>query len=128
MTRLQTKRPTASYQSDYDQIIDILNSYFDALYEGDVDTLRSLFHDDAELKGNGYRKSRDEWLDVVAGRPKPSDEGMEYGFNILSLEIVDDQAMAKLDTPLPAAHVIDFLGLLREDGRWRIVNKMFTTI
>ena len=53
---------------------------------------------------------------------------MEYNFNIQSLEIVGDQAMAKVDAPLLAAHFIDFLGLLKEDGQWKIVNKMFTII
>ena len=53
---------------------------------------------------------------------------MTYGFNILSLELINDQAMAKVEVPLLAAHFIDFLGLLKEDGTWKIVNKMFTVI
>lgn len=118
----------ASYQSDYEAIIELLNVYFDSLYAGDVDKLRNIFHADAWLKGNDYRKTRDEWLDAVANRPVPSVEGMEYAFNIQSLEIVGDQAMAKVDVPLLAAHFIDFLGLLKEDGQWKIVNKMFTII
>lgn len=128
MNALAEQTPVASYQSDYEAIIGLLNDYFDGLYEGDVDKLRNLFHDDAWLKGNDYRKTRDEWLEAVANRPVPRDEGMEFNFNIVSLEIVDDQAMAKVDVPLLAAHFIDFLGLLKEDGQWRIVNKMFTTI
>ena len=128
MRNTQTERPVASDQSDYEDVMRVLNDYFDGLYDGDVDKLRNHFHDDAWLKGNGYRKTRDEWLEAVASRPKPRDEGMDYGFNILSLEIVNDQAMAKLDTPLPAAHFVDFLSLLKEDGRWQIVNKIFTTI
>ena len=128
MNALAEQTPVASYQSDYEAIIGLLNDYFDGLYEGDVDKLRNLFHDDAWLKGKDYRKTRDEWLEAVAKRPVPRDEGMEFNFNIVSLEIVDDQAMAKVDVPLLAAHFIDFLGLLKEDGQWRIVNKMFTTI
>ena len=111
------------------QIIEaLLQDYFDGLYEGDVAKLRNVFHDDAWLKGNNYRKSRDEWLAAVATRPIPKDEGMDYGFKVISLDIVDDQAMAKVDVPLLAAHFIDFLGLLKEDGTWKIVNKMYTTI
>ncbi len=111
------------------QIIEtLLHDYFDGLYEGDVTKLRNIFHDDAWLKGNNYRKSRDEWLAAVAPRPIPKDEGMYYGFKVISLDIVDDQAMAKVDVPLLAAHFIDFLGLLKEDGTWKIVNKMYTTI
>lgn len=128
MAQPLTDNPVTNHQSEYDDVIRVLSDYFDGLYDGDVEKLRDVFHDDAWLKGNGYRKTRDEWLDAVASRPIPRDEGMDYGFSIMSLEIVDDQAMAKVDTPLPAAHFIDFLGLLREDGRWRIVNKMFTTV
>jgi thiaminase len=128
MTAKTTSTPVASYQSDYDAIIRLLNKYFEGLYEGDVDKLRRIFHDDAWLKGNDYRKTRDEWLEAVANRPVPSVEGMEYNFNIQSLEIVGDQAMAKVDVPLLAAHYIDYLGLLKEAGQWKIVNKMFTII
>ena len=128
MTIQKTPKRVASYQPDYEAIIALLNDYFDGLFEGDVEKLRSLFHDDAWLKGNAYRKTRDDWLEAVASRPIPCDEGMEYNFNIHSVEIIGDQAMAKVEAPLLAAHFIDFLGLLKEYGQWKIVNKMFTTI
>ncbi len=124
---MNTEQQTGN--KDDAQIIEaLLQDYFDGLYEGDVEKLRNVFHDDAWLKGNNYRKSRDEWLAAVATRPIPKDEGMDYGFKVISLDIVDDQAMAKVDVPLLAAHFIDFLGLLKEDGTWKIVNKMYTTI
>ena len=128
MTATIANAPVAKLQNDYEAIIGLLNEYFDGLYEGNVDKLREIFHDDAWLKGNAYRKTRDEWLEAVANRPVPSVEGMQYNFNIQSLEIIGDQAMAKVDVPLLAAHFIDFLGLLKEDGQWKIVNKMFTII
>ena len=120
--------PVTGYQTDYEAIIDVLNDYFDGLYEGNVSKLCDIFHDDAMLQGNGYRKTRDEWLEAVADRPVPRDEGMAFNFNIQSLELIGDQAMAKVDTPLLTAHFIDLLGLLKEDDQWRIVNKMFTII
>ena len=127
-TATKQKIKTAGEQSDYESVIKVLNAYFDGLYEGDVNILRNIFHEDTVLKGNGYRKTRDEWLDAVAHRPTPQNEGMAFNFNVHSLEIVGDQAMAKVDAPLLAAHFIDFLGLLKENGQWRIVNKMFTTV
>lgn len=120
--------PQPLYEDDYASIQALMRDYFNGLYEGDVEKLRGLFHDDAYLKANGYRKTRDEWLDAVATRPIPKNEGMEYNFHIMSLEIIGDQALAKVNVPLLAAHFIDFLGLLKEDGQWKIVNKMFTTI
>ena len=128
MTVQTTLKPVASYHSDYEAIMGILNDYFDGLFDGDVEKLRSIFHDDAWLKGNNYRKTLNEWLEAVANRPVPRDEAMEYNFNIQSLEIIGDQAMAKVDAPLPAAHFIDLLGLLKEDGQWKIVNKMYTIV
>jgi len=128
MTFKTTPKPATSYQSDYEAIIGILNDYFDGLFEGDVEKLRSIFHADAWLKGNNYRKTLNEWLAAVANRPVPRDEEMEYNFNIQSLEIIGDQAMAKVDVPLLAAHFVDFLGLLKEDDHWKIVNKMYTII
>ena len=118
----------ASIKEDVQVIECLLQDYFDGLYEGDVAKLRNVFHDDAWLKGSNFRKPREEWLAAVATRPIPKNEGMEYGFKVISLDIVDDQAMAKVDVPLLAAHFIDFLGLLKEDGKWKIVNKMYTTI
>jgi len=123
-----TSQQTTSYQQDYQDIIGLLQDYFDGLYESDIVKLKTIFHPDTVLKANNLRRSRDEWLDAVASRPVPKEEGFKYEFNILSIEIINDQAMAKVDAPLMAGHYIDFLGLLKEDGRWLIVNKMYTTI
>ena len=77
MTAQATLKPAASYQSDHETIVGLLNDYFDGLFEGDVEKLRSIFHDDAWLKGNNYRKTLNEWLEAVANRPIPTnvDEG-----------------------------------------------------
>jgi Putative lumazine-binding len=124
---MNTEQQTGNKEDS--QIINaILQDYFDGLYEGDVAKLQHIFHDDAWLKGNNFRKSRDEWLAAVATRPIPKDKKMDYGFKVISLDVVGDQAMAKVDVPLLAAHYIDFLGLLKENGSWKIVNKMYTII
>jgi len=117
-----------SFQADYENIMGLIQDYFDGLYEADTTKLKSVFHPDTVLKANGLRRSRDEWVDAVGSRPVPKESGMAYDFNILSIEIINDQAMVKADVPLLAGHYIDYLGLLKEDGRWLIVNKMYTTI
>jgi len=128
MTIQQTTEQQTKIEEDHKTIEELLHNYFNGLYEGDIEKLRNIFHDDAWLKGNNFRKSRDEWLEAVANRPIPKKEGMNYAFKVLSLDIEGDQAMAKVDVPLLAAHFIDFLGLLKEDGKWKIVNKMYTTV
>ncbi|WP_415896215.1 nuclear transport factor 2 family protein [Neptuniibacter sp. PT34_22] len=64
----------------------------------------------------------------VETRATPESLGQAFNFKILSIEIIQDQAMVKLECPLFDYFYIDFLGLLKEQGRWLIVNKMYTDI
>ena len=99
---------------DFQQITEILQDYFDGLYEADVDKIRDVFHLDTVLKANGLRKTRDEWLDAVASRPVPKEHDFNYDFNVISIEIINDQAMVKANVPLMAGHYIDYLGCLKK--------------
>ena len=118
--------PTAA--NDFESVTRIVRDYFDGLHNGDVSKLRAIFHQDAFLKAPGSRHSLEQWLAAVASRPTPSKQGRDYGFKLLSIDLIKDQAMVKLECPLFEHRYIDFLGLLKEDGRWRIVNKMYTDL
>jgi hypothetical protein len=113
---------------DFDAITTILSNYFDSLHHGNVAKLKSLFHIDAWLKAPGVRRSLAQWLKDVERRPIPARLNKTYGFKILAVDVVQDQAMAKIYCPLFEFNYVDFLGLLKEDGQWRIVNKMYTDV
>ncbi len=113
---------------DRETIAGILDDYFDGLYRADVTSLRAIFHPDTVLKAPGLRRSLEQWLSLVSNRDIPMATGAPYRFRVLSLDIVGEQAMAKLECPLFTHNYIDFLGLLKENGRWRIVNKMYADI
>jgi hypothetical protein len=114
--------------SDFDNITAIMQLYFDGLHRGDVEKLRSIFHVDAWLKAPGKRRSLEQWLSDVAHRPNPSEQSKSFEFKILSIDIVQDQAMVKIQCPLFGFNYIDFLGLLKEQNQWLIVNKMYTDV
>jgi len=121
--------PTCLYSSkDFYAILNIVKDYFDGLYEADTTKLRKIFHSDTVLKAPNSRRKREEWLSAIESRPVPKHEGEEYRFKLLSIEIIGDQAMVKLECPLFDNFYVDFLGLLKEEGQWLIVNKMYTTI
>lgn len=103
----------------------VLRDYFDGLHHADVKKLRAIFHRDAALQAPGIRRSREEWLRLVGSRPVPIEQGADYTYRVLFVEIIGDQAMVKLFCPLLGNCYIDFLGLLKESGQWRIVNKMY---
>ncbi|MGF1730070.1 nuclear transport factor 2 family protein [Photobacterium kasasachensis] len=110
---------------ELEQVSQVIQRYFDGLHYGDTKKLREIFHSDAYLKAPELRRSLDEWLALVAQRQKPATNGDEYAYRILSVDVVGQQAMVKVLCPLLGSIYIDFLGLLKEDGHWRIVNKMY---
>ena len=115
-------------KSEFDDVITLVQMYFEGLYQGDVKKLASIFHPDAFLKAPGLRRSLTEWLAAVAERPIPAHQGLAYNFRLLSIEIIKNQAMVKLDCPLFDHAYVDFLSLLKENGRWLVVNKMYTDL
>jgi hypothetical protein len=44
---------------------------------------------------------------------------------VVMVDIAGTSAVAKLETVTPAALVVDYMALLKIDGEWRIVNKIF---
>jgi len=114
--------------NEFKLIMALLSNYCDGLHYGDVAKLRAIFHHDAFLKAPGLQRSLEEWLANVDSRPVPDKEGGSYDFKLISIEIIKDQAMVKLVCPLFEHIYLDFLGLLKENGRWLIVNKMYTDL
>ena len=112
-------------QQDYLQIQSLIDGYFNGLHEGDSQRLQTLFHADAVLKAPHLRRTLTEWLALVAKRPVPQQRGDEFAYRLLAIDICGDQAMVKVLCPLLGSTYIDFLGLLREQGKWLIVNKMY---
>ncbi len=126
MTNIQTA--TNSSTLDFASVTAILHTYFEGLHQGDVSKLSAIFHDDAWLKSPNNRRSLTQWLSDVAARSTPVQLNQPFAYKILSLDIVQDQAMAKIHCPLFDFNYIDFIGLLKEQGQWRIVTKMYADI
>ncbi|MGY8869777.1 MAG: nuclear transport factor 2 family protein [Pseudomonadales bacterium] len=114
--------------NEFESVMVLVRDYFDGLHHGEVSKLRAIFHPDAYLKAPRLRRSLEEWLSAVARRPVPSQQGQPYNFKLLSIEIIKDQAMVKLECPLFDHFYVDFLSLLKENGRWLIVNKMYSDL
>jgi len=114
--------------TEFESVIAVIRDYFDGLYFADVAKLKTIFHADAFLKAPGLRRSLNQWLEDVGNRPVPEKLGQPFNFKLLSVEIIKDQAMVKLECPIFDHFYIDYLGLLKENGRWLIVNKMYSDL
>jgi hypothetical protein len=119
---------TTTQVGDFSTITTVIQGYFHGLYYGDVAKLSALFHEDAWLKAPSVRRSLTQWLTDVANRPTPFEQDRPFAFEILAIDIVQDQAMVKVKCPLFDFNYVDFLGLLKEQGQWLIVNKMYSDI
>lgn len=108
-----------------DSISAVIASYFYALHHADCAQLRAIFHPEARLQAPDVRRDLNTWLDLVASRAVPAAQQAEFLYRILAIDVVGAQAMVKVLCPLLGHSYVDFLGLLYEQGQWRIVNKMY---
>src|SRR3984893_13423502 len=76
------------------------NYYFKGIYEGDVTVLGSTFNPGTllfgDVKGQPYAKTLDQYLDGVKNRQSPKDSGKPFKGTIISIDVVNSIAIAKL--------------------------------
>lgn len=137
-----TRRDRASRTSrdvhDARAITLVVESYFDALFLGDVALLREVFHPSARLVGFAPADPRDaalpdtpgirpleEYLQAVAARVSPRDRGETTASRILSVQRDGPLAFVRAFVPMLGYAYTDHLLLVREAGRWQIVQKHF---
>lgn len=100
--------------------------YFDGIMNFDVESLERAFHADAylyaSLPGRFYRSPFQEWKRFAAGEP-PDPEGRVN--RIVSIDVAGSAAVVKTDLEWPDVHYVDYLSLLKIDGEWKIVNKIW---
>lgn len=117
---------------DQQEILAILDKYFKGVYHGDVELLRSVFHPKAtlfaEVRGQPYFKLLEEYLAGVANRQSPQELGEPFRMKTTSVERIHNIAFAKLHCPMLGFNYYDYLSFVRHDGKWSIVNKLFTDV
>lgn len=101
--------------------------YFRGHATGDGAFMRDAFHPEAKLfwvkDGQLAQRTSAEFAAGFSGKPE-ADEARRVR-KILQLDHAGDAAMVKVELRYPAVTFIDYLSLLKIDGRWQIVNKIF---
>ena len=115
------------------EITQVLANYFDGLYDCDVEKLASVFHpkaiyttaDETPLL---YR-TMEEYLPVVAARQSPASRGEPRRDHIDEIQLAgNNTALSRVRCSIGNQDFVDFLSLIRTDGQWRIVAKVFQII
>ncbi|TDR93023.1 nuclear transport factor 2 family protein [Enterovirga rhinocerotis] len=116
---------------DRKAIEEAIQTYLDGLYEGDADKLAFVFHPTSALtsehEGQVQILPRDAWLDAVRKRPSPQSKSLARADEILSIDQSSaTSAFVKVKCQIPPRYFTDYLSLLKIDGRWVVVQKIFT--
>ena len=112
------------------EIEKLAQHYFDALYRGDVELFRTIFHPNARLFSvNGGAETVlnvDQYLSIVSDRENPVDRGDPRQDQILSIDLsTSTTAVLKTRELFLPKRFTDDLGLVRWSGGWRIVAKIW---
>jgi 4-oxalocrotonate tautomerase len=107
-----------------------LSDYFDGIYEGSEDKLRSAFHPSAHIysatDGSLADLPLDAFVERVVGRDRSTTEGSPRTDRIVSIDFAGSgSALAKVELCIPGTDFVDFLSLMKIDGRWRIIAKTY---
>ncbi len=120
--------------SDAFQPIDaLLQDYFDALYHCDVARLERVFHPAAIYATADetpfLHRTMDVYFPIVAARESPASRGEERRDHIDAIELAgDNTALARVRCSIGARDFVDLLTLVRVEGEWRIIAKIFQII
>ncbi len=114
-------------QTDLQLVEKTVNYYLTGLVNNDAKTLKKAYHPTATMKWIG-----DDYKEVNA--IKGLTEGMDgtphkekINTRVVSVNIAGDAASAQLEIQFPTFTYIDFMHLLKVDGEWKIVSKIYYT-
>lgn len=117
--------------SDISAIEEIIQDYFDGLYEGDASKLEKIFHETCMwYHRDGSEVSAQPVADRIASisqRPSPKSQDLERDDRLVTIEIAAPElAFARLNVQMPPRYFTDYMTLLKlPDVGWKIVSKTF---
>ena len=112
-------------KSEEAAIRQVVQLYFDGIIKYEEDALRKAFHPRANIIGTTGEGTVDwepfqEWV-LYTRKDAPDPAGRNN--SIVSIDITGNAAVVKTDLAWPHVHYVDYLSLLKIEGRWVIVNK-----
>ena len=117
---------TANNVGDYDAITKVVQCYLDGARSGKGDDMKPAFHELATIAGY---VGPDLFAGPIQGLFEWNDgNGPATGLKatIASIDLADTAATVRLELDDWTGHrFTDFFTLLKVDGEWKIVNKVF---
>ncbi len=116
--------------TDEAQIRDVIQTYFDGMFESSAEKTHQAFHPNAKI--TGYMQGRfgemsvAQFADFVKGQqPSAKEKGEPPVLDIVSLDIAGETAVARVRDDYLGMTFLDTLSFIKTDGNWCIYNKLF---
>ena len=115
-------------QNEIKEITETLTDYIEGSTDGQPERLKTAFHEDLNL----YSVGKNEQLRIWSGEDYIADtkEGKPTGEDgkIISIDFENNAAVAKVEIshPKSTSTYIDYFMLLKLEGKWTIIHKMYT--
>ena len=111
-------------ESDYSLVEKTLNFYLEGGTNNDFETLKKAFHANASMKFIGEEYKEVNAIEFFRKGMKPGPK-QDRETRIAYINIAGNAASARLEIDYPTFTFIDYMNLLKIDGEWKIVSKIF---
>lgn len=111
----------------YAEISAVVATYVEGMCQNDPDKLRAAMHERLACIGHFDGRlewdSRDDFIDAVSSAVETPDPAPWHAINTIT--VTGDVAMVQVENIWLGLHFDDVLTLLKHDGEWMIVAKVF---
>lgn len=113
--------------SDKEAVRIPLENYIKGHATGDGEYMRKAFHTEGNLifvrDGNYMTRSFAEYIKGFTG--KPAEDEANRKRTIEAVDVSGNAAVAKIVLDYPTIRFVDYMSLLKINGEWKIVTKIF---
>jgi len=106
-----------------------LQHYLNGHATGNPEEFRQAFHPDARMtfvrEGKLVITPISEYIARATGKPAPDEAQRKR--RIASIEITGTAAVGRIELDYPSAFLVDYMTLLKDNGRWVIIAKSFNS-
>ena len=117
-------------RNDKEAIEQIVQIYFDSMFESDLEKVNTAFHPNAMISGNFggsflEMNKEDFGKFVVSQQPSPKEKRDIPRLEILSIDIAGETAVARVRDDYLGQTFLDTLSMVKLEGSWSIYNKLY---
>lgn len=115
-------------------IREVIENYKKGTYEADGELLRSVFHKNAVMNGflgpQVVLADPSVFIEDMTSAPSMKAEGHPYSAEIEQLRIDGNIAVATVSETgfRGEGRLVDHFHLIKLDGQWKVISKLFTTV